>query len=224
MKGIIYCRVSTKKDTQETSLSRQREELVSLAAYRNIEIVEIVVEQASGYDLDREGVFQIIELISSQHIDILLIQDETRLGRGNAKIALLHWLRKHEIKIFSITDNGELRLSDSDSMVMDIVAIVEEYQRKLHNLKIKRGMQRAVKKGYDPTKNLTNIHMSPGREKIEVPIEEIVRLRKNKLTFHEIAATLRGLGYNVSKATVNRRYREYIAEKDTGLLVKREPL
>jgi len=224
MKGIIYCRVSTKKDTQETSLSRQREELVSLAAHRNIEIVEIVVEQASGYDLDREGVFQIIELISSQHIDILLIQDETRLGRGNAKIALLHWLRKHEIKIFSITDNGELRLSDSDSMVMDIVAIVEEYQRKLHNLKIKRGMQRAVKKGYDPTKNLTNIHMSPGREKIEVPIEEIVRLRKNKLTFHEIAATLRGLGYNVSKATVNRRYREYIAENDTGLLVKREPL
>ena len=224
MKGIIYCRVSTKKDTQETSLSRQREELVSLATHRNIEIVEIVVEQASGYDLDREGVFQIIELISSQHIDILLIQDETRLGRGNAKIALLHWLRKHEIKIFSITDNGELRLSDSDSMVMDIVAIVEEYQRKLHNLKIKRGMQRAVKKGYDPTKNLTNIHMSPGREKIEVPIEEIVRLRKNKLTFHEIAATLRGLGYNVSKATVNRRYREYIGENDTGLLVKREPL
>ncbi|WP_404462339.1 recombinase family protein [Sutcliffiella horikoshii] len=224
MKGIIYCRVSTKKDTQETSLSRQREELVSLAAHRNIEIVEIVEEQASGYDLDREGVFQIIELISSQHIDVLLIQDETRLGRGNAKIAFLHWLRKHEIKIFSITDNGELRLSDSDSMVMDIVAIVEEYQRKLHNLKIKRGMQRAVKRGYDPTKNLTNIHMSPGREKIEVPIEEIVRLRNNKLTFHEIAATLRGLGYDVSKATVNRRYREYIEENDTGLLVKKEPL
>ncbi|MGD6775276.1 MULTISPECIES: YneB family resolvase-like protein [Bacillaceae] len=224
MKGIIYCRVSTKKDTQETSLSRQREELVSLAANRDIEIIEIVEEQASGYDLDREGVFQIIELISSQHIDVLLIQDETRLGRGNAKIAFLHWLRKHEIKIFSITDNGELRLSDSDSMVMDIVAIVEEYQRKLHNLKIKRGMQRAVKRGYDPTKNLTNLHMSPGREKIEVPIEEIVRLRTNKLTFHEIAATLRGLGYEVSKATVNRRYREYIEENDTGLLVKKEPL
>ncbi|WP_404450149.1 recombinase family protein [Sutcliffiella horikoshii] len=224
MKGIIYCRVSTKKDTQETSLSRQKEELISLAANRGIDIIQVVEEQASGYDLDREGVFQIIELISSEHIDVLLIQDETRLGRGNAKIAFLHWLRKHEIKIFSITDNGELRLSDSDSMVMDIVAIVEEYQRKLHNLKIKRGMQRAVKRGYDPTKNLSNLHMSPGREKIDVPIEEIVRLRKNKLTFHDIAATLRGLGYDVSKATVNRRYREYMEENDTGLLVKKEPL
>ncbi|MCG1020747.1 recombinase family protein [Sutcliffiella horikoshii] len=224
MKGIIYCRVSTKKDTQETSLTRQREELVSLAANRGINVIQVVEEQASGYDLDREGVFQIIELISTEPVEVLLIQDETRLGRGNAKIAFLHWLRKHKIKIFSITDDGELRLSDSDSMVMDIVAIVEEYQRKLHNLKIKRGMQRAVKSGYDPTKNLTNLHMSPGRDKIDVPIEEIVRLRKNKLTFHEIAATLRGLGYEVSKATVNRRYREYMEGNDTGLLVKKETL
>lgn len=224
MNGIIYCRVSTKKDTQETSLTRQREELVSLAANRGIDVIQVVEEQASGYDLDRDGVFQIIELISTEPVEVLLIQDETRLGRGNAKIAFLHWLRKHKIKIFSITDDGELRLSDSDSMVMDIVAIVEEYQRKLHNLKIKRGMQRAVKSGYDPTKNLTNLHMSPGRDKIDVPIEEIVRLRKNKLTFHEIAATLRGLGYEVSKATVNRRYREYMEGNDTGLLVKKETL
>jgi DNA invertase Pin-like site-specific DNA recombinase len=224
MKGIIYCRVSTKKETQETSLARQKEELLSLAAARQIEIIDVVEEQASGFELDREGVFQIIELISIEEIDVILIQDETRLGRGNAKIAFLHWLRKHGVKIYTVTDDGEVALSDSDSMVLDIVAIVEEYQRKLHNLKIKRGMQRAVKRGYDPTKNLSNLHLSPGREKINIPIEEIVRLRKNKLTFHEIAATLRGLGFNVSKATVNRRYREYVEENDTSLLVKKESL
>ncbi|CAG9621845.1 YneB family resolvase-like protein [Sutcliffiella rhizosphaerae] len=224
MKGIVYCRVSTKKDTQETSLERQKEELSSLANKLNIEIVSIVVEQASGYDLERDGVFQIIEDISAKEIDVLLVQDETRLGRGNAKIAFLHWLRKNDVKIYSISDNGELSLSDSDSLVLDIVAIVEEYQRKLHNLKIKRGMKRAVKNGFKPARNLRNINQSPGREKIEVPIEEIVRLRKNKLTFHEIAATLRGLGYDVSKATVNRRYREYIDEQDNGLLVKKEEL
>ncbi|QFT88972.1 hypothetical protein FIU87_09970 [Bacillus sp. THAF10] len=222
MKGIVYCRVSTKKETQETSLQRQKEELLSLAKVLGIEVEKIVEEQASGYELEREGVFEIIEKISTSEIDALLIQDETRLGRGNAKIALFHWLRKHEVKIYSISDNGELSLSDSDSMVLDIVAIVEEYQRKLHNLKIKRGMKRAVNNGYNPAKNLRNIHQSPGREKIEVPVEEIIRLRNNKLTFHEIAATLRGLGYSVSKATVNRRYREYKEAMDSGLLVKKE--
>lgn len=224
MKGIIYCRVSTKKETQETSLARQKEELLMLAGQHQIDIVEVIEEQASGFDLDREGVFRIIEITSSQDIDVVLIQDETRLGRGKAKIAFLHWLRKHKVKIFTITDNGEVSLSDSDSMVLDIVGIVEEYQRKLHNLKIKRGMQRAVRNGYDPSKNLSNLHASPGREKLDVPVEEIARLRNNKLTFHEIAATLRGLGYDVSKATVHRRYKEYMDEKDGGLLVKKDSL
>jgi DNA invertase Pin-like site-specific DNA recombinase len=224
MKGIIYCRVSTKKETQETSLVRQKEELLMLAGQHHIEIVEVIEEQASGFDLDREGVFRIIEITSNQEIDVVLIQDETRLGRGNAKIAFLHWLRKHKVKIFTITDNGEVSLSDSDSMVLDIVGIVEEYQRKLHNLKIKRGMQRAVRNGYDPSKNLSNLHASPGREKLDVPVEEIARLRNNKLTFHEIAATLRGLGYDVSKATVHRRYKDYMDEKDGGLLVKKDSL
>jgi DNA invertase Pin-like site-specific DNA recombinase len=99
-------------------------------------------------------------------------------------------------------------------MVLKIVGMVEEYQRKLHNIKIKRGMLRAVKKGYKPERNLKNLGEHSGREKIEVPIEEIVRLRKNKLTFAEIAATLRGFGYNISKATVHRRYQEFMESEE----------
>ncbi|MBD5020760.1 recombinase family protein, partial [Xanthomonas citri pv. citri] len=86
----------------------------------------------------------------------------------------------------------ELELSEADSMVLEIVSIVEEYQRKIHNMKIRRGMKRAVKNGFKPQKNLKNQHGNSGKEKIEVPISEIVRLRANKLTFAEIAATLRG--------------------------------
>ncbi|KYC87298.1 hypothetical protein B4096_3210 [Heyndrickxia coagulans] len=97
-------------------------------------------------------------------------------------------------------------------MVLKIVSMVEEYQRKLHNLKIKRGMERAVKNGYRPEKNLKGKRNPDGRERKEVPVEEIIRLRDNGLTFQEIAATMRGFGYQVSKATVHRRYREYMEE------------
>jgi DNA invertase Pin-like site-specific DNA recombinase len=146
--------------------------------------------------------------LKEKTVQAVLIQDETRLGRGNAKIALLHFIMKEGVKLYSISHNGELQLSESDSMVLKIVGMVEEYQRKLHNIKIKRGMKRAVAHGYKPEKNLKNLESNSGRDKIEVPIEEIVRLRKNKLTFSEIAATLRGFGYNISKATVHRRYQE----------------
>jgi DNA invertase Pin-like site-specific DNA recombinase len=210
VKAVIYCRVSTNKESQESSLKRQEEELVKLAEKEEYEIVSVIKEQASGYDLERDGILEVLQLIKDTRIDLLLIQDETRLGRGNAKIALLHCIRKESVIIYSVSHQGELQLSETDEMVLQIVGIVEEYQRRLHNAKIKRGMNRAIQNGYNPQKNLRNLGLTAGREKKEVPIDEIVRLRKNKLTFAEIAATLRGFGYPVSKATVHRRYLEYI--------------
>ncbi|MEW4218283.1 YneB family resolvase-like protein [Rossellomorea marisflavi] len=214
MNAIIYCRVSTKKDTQETSLERQEEELSKLALEYGMQVTSVIKDQASGYDLDRPGVLEMLDIVRDQSIDAVLIQDETRIGRGNAKIALIHCLLKEEVKIISQSHSGELHLSDSDSMVINIVSMVEEYQRKLHNLKIKRGMKRAVANGFRPQKNLKNKGNIEGRERKEVPVEEIVRLRKNELTFAEISATLRGFGYDVSKATVHRRYKEHMDSID----------
>jgi DNA invertase Pin-like site-specific DNA recombinase len=214
MNAIIYCRVSTDKDTQETSLIRQEEELTQLASQNQFQIAEIIREQASGYDLEREGILQLLDEIRKPDIHAVLIQDETRLGRGNAKIALLHCILKEGIKLYSISHSGELQLSESDSMVLKIVGMVEEYQRKLHNIKIKRGMKRAVKNGFKPQRNLKNQGEGAGRDKIEVPIDEIVRLKRNGLTFAEIAATLRGFGYQVSKATVHRRYQQHMEDLD----------
>lgn len=210
MKAIVYCRVSTEKEAQETSLQRQEEELLELAERNNFEVIKVFKEQSSGYDLDRDGIIEMLSLISNKQASAVLIQDETRLGRGNAKIALLHCILKEEVKLYSISHNGELQLSESDSMVLKIVSMVEEYQRKLHNVKIKRGMNRAINNGYKPQNNLKNQGKNAGREKIDAPIEEIIRLRKNGLTFAEIAATLKGFGYSISKATVHRRFQEYM--------------
>ncbi|RKQ37565.1 YneB family resolvase-like protein [Oceanobacillus halophilus] len=209
MKAIIYCRVSTDKSTQETSLARQKEELLKLANRQELIVVDSIEEKVSGYEIDREGIFLMLDKFANKEADCLLIQDETRLGRGNTKIALFHQLHKLNIPIYTAIHDGELVLSESDSMVLQIVGLVEEYQRKIHNAKIKRGMKRAVSQGYNPTKNLSNQHMAAGRERIAFPIDEVVRLRQNKLTFDEITKTLNGMGYNVSKATVHRRYQEY---------------
>ncbi|MBO0993029.1 YneB family resolvase-like protein [Bacillus sp. SD088] len=214
MKALIYCRVSTEKDTQVTSLHRQQEELEMAAKNWGLNVQSVICDQASGYDMERPGILDVFERIKNDDIEAILIQDETRIGRGNAKIALLHCLMKENVKVYNVAQNGELQLSEADSMVLNILSVVEEYQRTLHNLKIKRGMKRAVKKGYRPEKNLKNRGNIDGRERKVVPIEEIVRLRKNKLTFAEIAATLRGFGYEISKATVHRRYQEYMLQSD----------
>lgn len=209
MKAIIYCRVSTEKETQHSSLIRQKEELLMLAQKNGYDIYKVIEEKASGFEIDRDGIFELLEDFKGKKAQILLVQDETRLGRGNTKIAIVHQLIRNEIRIETIQDDGQLKLSGTDTMVLEIVSIVEEYQRKLHNLKIKRGMQRAIKEGYNPQKNLGNTNLG-GRSKKDVPIAEIVRLKNMDLTFRDIAATLRGFGYDVSKATVHRRYQDYI--------------
>ncbi|MCP8616427.1 YneB family resolvase-like protein [Salirhabdus salicampi] len=209
MNALIYCRVSTEKEEQTTSLKRQKEELTYLAEEYGFTVIDVIEERESGYQVEREGIFQMLQRFADGQADTLLIQDETRLGRGNAKIALLHQLQKLGIQIFTGTHNGQLQISDSDSMVLQIVSIVEEYQRKIHNVKIKRGMKRAVNNGYQPQHNLENVNRANGRERKQFPIDEVIRLKQKGLTFAEVATTLRGMGYNISKATVHRRYKEH---------------
>src|SRR5699024_3857853 len=98
-------------------------------------------------------------------------------GRGNTKIALFHQLQKLNVSIYTIINEGELELSESDSMVLEIVSIVEECQRKIHNTKIKRGMKKAIHAGSDTSKNITHHYQAPGRARIDFPTDEVVRLR-----------------------------------------------
>lgn len=208
-KCLLYCRVSTEKETQEQSIIRQQEELERLAASMDYECAGVYTDRQSGYDMDREGLLALLDELQHGKIDAVFVQDETRLGRGNARVAILHVIAKSNAAVISNHSSGAIELNEMDTMLLEILAIVEEYQRKLHNAKIRRGMKRAVQKGYDPSKNLRAIDQAPGRERLELPIEEIVNLRNKGMTFEEIAGTLNGLGHSVSKATVHRRFKEY---------------
>ena len=58
---VLYCRVSTEKNTQEASLSRQEEELKQLADELGLKPVHIFKEKHSGYDMDREGLLDLLD-------------------------------------------------------------------------------------------------------------------------------------------------------------------
>ncbi len=210
---IIYSRVSTEKEEQQTSLDRQEQELKSMVEEKHWTLVHSIKEKASGYEIDREEMLTILDLAKEKAFDILLIQDETRLARGHARMALLYQLKKFGIHIFTLQNHEQLQLSEADEMVLSIVSIVEEYQRKLHNLKIRRGMKRAMADGYHPEQNFSSLG-GGGRDRLDVPLQEIIRLRERGLAFYDISATLKGLGYNLSKATVHRRYQEYVKQKE----------
>ncbi|MEE1132782.1 MAG: recombinase family protein [Caryophanon sp.] len=209
---VIYCRVSTQKEQQQTSLQRQQQELQTFAQQLGYDVAAIFTDEHSGYDVERDGLLDLFAYMKEYSIDVICVQDETRLGRGNARMAIIHMLIKQGVTVYTLSNGGQMALTDMDTMMLEILAIVEEYQRKVHNAKIKRGMQRAIENGYRPEKNLTKRGNPEGRERIDVPIEEIVQLRKEGLTFQEIAMTLRTRGFKASKATIHRRFMEYEAQ------------
>ncbi|MFD0943405.1 YneB family resolvase-like protein [Savagea faecisuis] len=212
-KAVIYCRVSTEKEQQQTSLQRQREELLELAKSMDYKTIAVFEDEASGYDVERDGLMDLLECLKEERVDALFIQDETRIGRGHARIAILHLLEKTNTTLITNSDQGPFVLSDMEAMVLEILAVVEEYQRKIHNAKIKRGMKRAIEQGYRPELNLKNRGNPEGRARLTIPIEEIVSLRNKGMTFDEITTVLNGLGYEASKATIHRRYKEYEKEQ-----------
>lgn len=209
MKAVIYARVSTRKDEQESSLQRQLEELHCWAKELNFDVIDTIQEKHSGFDFDRPGLYHLFDLVKRNQVEVILVQDDTRLGRGEAKLAIIHHLNRHSCRIYSKQNQGELELEAGESTVLSIIAKVEELQRKLMNQKISWGMRRAIRKGYNPTHNLKNQGLG-GRKKKDVPLEQIAALREKKLTYEEIAATLKGFGYAVSRATVHRRYQEWL--------------
>jgi DNA invertase Pin-like site-specific DNA recombinase len=208
-KAVIYARVSTDKDSQKSSLKRQKEELLSYAEKNEFKIVKIIEEKESGFNESRQGILDLLGILQQDKAEIVLVQDSTRLGRGNAKMALIHQIEKLGAQIHTLADKGPIALNDLEKMILEILSVVESYQQQLRNKNISRAMKKKIESGeFNPADNLKNIDQG-GRDRKNVPLKEIIRLRKLELSFKDIAATLRGLGYDVSKSTVHRRYQEY---------------
>ena len=124
-------------------------------------------------------------------------------------MALIHQVEKMGAEIHTLSDKGAIALNDLEKMILEILSVVENYQQELRNQNISRAMKNKIAEGkFNPAENLRNIDQG-GRKRKEVPLKEIIRLKKLDLTFKDIAATLRGLGYDISKSTVHRRYQEY---------------
>ena len=86
MKAIIYARVSSVSDRQNTE--RQVKDLMEYANYQKYEVVRVFEEKISGAkkNSDRAILQEAIEYCISQKIDILLCSELSRIGRSSVEV------------------------------------------------------------------------------------------------------------------------------------------
>jgi site-specific DNA recombinase len=131
MKAVIYCRVSSiKQSTEGDGLESQRSRCQEFAGYRGYEVVAIFRDEASGGAVARKGMKELLEFLRSHRPNkhIVIIDDISRFARGmKAHHALRDQLKKAGGILKSPSNEfGE----DSDSSLMEnVLASVSQHQR-----------------------------------------------------------------------------------------------
>lgn len=113
MKAIIYARVSSTTDRQNTD--RQIVDLKAYAQYAKLEVVKIFEEHISGAKKNNERpiLVEAVEYCMNEHIDMLLVSELSRLGRNAFEVLeVVKKLVDSQINLFM--QKEQLLLLDKD--------------------------------------------------------------------------------------------------------------
>ena len=78
---VLYARVSSARQEQDSHLARQTARLREAATSRGYEVVQMITEQASSLNERRKGMKKLLSLIGEQAVDVVVIEYPERLVR-----------------------------------------------------------------------------------------------------------------------------------------------
>ena len=190
-KVVIYARVSSAGDRQSTD--RQIEDLTRYAEGKGLDVIQIFKEHISGArtNKEREVLAECLEFCRAEHPGTLMVTELSRLGRSTVEVLkAVEDLTAAGVNVFIL----DLNLSTLDDegkenpvakMVLTVLALGAEMERKLILGRLNSGRELAKKKG---------VRMGRPRgsalsaDDLQAKYPEVVKhLRKGKNSIREIA-------------------------------------
>lgn len=213
MKAIIYARVSSKNDRQNTD--RQVKDLTEYASKQGYKISKVFEEHISGAkkNSERSVLNDALDYAKTGGISIILFSELSRLGRNVLNvIEVVKWLADNGINAFFQKEN--LMLLDKDGKVQPTTTIlisclgmVAEIERENIAYRLNSGRELAIQKG-------VKMGRSVGYKKpIETKQREYkvaIRCLRKGMTFKDTLARCVMEGEKVSLSTLKRLKKEMI--------------
>lgn len=131
----IYARVSSAKQEQEGTLTRQVERLRAVAEARGYQVTAQIAEQASGLNENRRGLKKLFRLIDQQAIDVVLIEYPDRLVRFGFS-ALEEAFRWKQVGI-EVVEPPKVQ-TPSEELGADLLSIVSVFSGRLYGSRAKK--------------------------------------------------------------------------------------
>ena len=152
-RAVIYARVSSENDRQDTS--RQITDLRKHCKAQNMEIVKIYEEHISGAkkNEERQILTECLDFCTGNDIDFLLLSELSRLGRSTLQV-LKSLEQLHEVKvsvyiqnlgIYSLQPNGEV--NPIASILITVLAEMGNIERSNIQYRLNSGRAQYVMNG-----------------------------------------------------------------------------
>lgn len=149
-KTIVYVRVSTLKDEQESSIPHQISQLTDYAEKNGLQVVDIVIDKISGSKTklhERQGASRLIQLAQENKFDILLAKSVSRIGRDTVEnLTLKRILEQNNISIYAINEALDTSKDDDEFLYTLHSSLAQSYSKKLGK-DVKAGQIEKAKKG-----------------------------------------------------------------------------
>lgn len=229
MLTVAYCRVSTEEQAAEGfSIEGQADKLRAYAELHDLGPVTVVEEPgASGKNLDRPGLQQVLAMVEQGHVAHLLVWRLDRLSRNLGDLILLaDTFGKADVGLHSFTERLDLS-SATGRMFYNVLGSFAQFYREQLGENVVMGMTQAVregkwinrpKTGYD----LTDGELLPNDDADKV--RRIFRLRAERCSFSEIERRI-GVKYSTAKGIIESRiYRGEVLWRGEWFPGHHEPL
>jgi site-specific DNA recombinase len=201
LKVVGYCRVSTKSQHDDGhSIDNQRHKIEAYCELHNYELSEIIIDEASGSDINRKGIQRIRDLKNSKSIDGVVILKMDRLTRRarDFHILLDEVFGADGISLHSVSDQINTASSIGKALI-SLILTFSEFEISMISERTKEGLKAKKRKGepmgqapygyeYNEDKRLVK------HEDEQKIIAKIKRLKKT-LTLKKIQARLINNGH-----------------------------
>lgn len=204
-KAVIYARVSSVSDRQDTS--RQIEDLRKYANLRDIEVVATFEEHISGAkkNEERQVLTECLEYCTTNSVHYLLLSELSRLGRSTLQV--LHSLEVlHEAKVSVYIQNLGLYTLQPDGKVNPIVSILITILAEMSNIersnivyRLNSGRSNYIAKGGKLGRKTGSIKTE---EKKREEYKEVIQLLKKGYSVRNVAK-LQGIGISTVQRVKN---------------------
>ena len=152
-KAVIYARVSSQNDRQDTA--RQVADLTRFALSQEMEIVKTFEEHISGAKKleEREVLTQCLEYCKNNSVNYLLISELSRLGRSTLQVLrsleILHEAKVcvyiQNIGLYSLQPDGAV--NPIASIIITILAEMSNIERSNIQYRLNSGRQQYINRG-----------------------------------------------------------------------------